>query len=175
MMTSPVYRAAEAVNQTQRLVRLEAIEAVRALFARYMQLCDVPRQPAATAESLAALFAEDATWKGVGHHYQEKFGRLDGATAICAMLMSYLPPNPHFAFNGHFLASEHIEAEGDRARGQWLMQQISTYEDERSELIVARLVIDFAREGSTWRITLFQSECLGKFPLQSANRLETDS
>lgn len=171
-MTSPVSRAAVPAEEAERLARLEAIQAARALFARYMQLCDVPRQPAATAESLAQLFAEDAIWEGVGRHYEKKFGRLEGATAIAAMLMSYLPPSPHFTFNGHFLASEHIDAEGDNARGQWLMQQISTYQDGHSELIVARLVIAFVRQGSSWLITRFQTERLSDFPLPSATALE---
>lgn len=174
-MTPPVFSTADISDQASSLARLGAIQDVRLLFARYMQLCDVPRQPAATVQCLESLFSHDAIWEGVGRHYEKKFGRLEGAIAISKMLMSYLPPSPHFILNGHFLASEFIEVKADEACGQWLMQQISTYQDGSSELIVARLVIDFVRQGETWLIARFRTERLGDFPLPSAPHLGAGS
>ena len=150
---------------TQRLAKLEATQAVRQLFARYMQLCDVPRQTPTTVKELQALFSRDAVWEGVGSHYQNKFGCVTGREAIGKMLMSYLPPNPHFIFNSHFLTSEQISGDLSRTQGQWLMQQLSIYQDGSSELIVARLSITFVVESGDWLIERFQTERLNALPV----------
>ena len=126
-----------------RVRALEGQNAVRQTIARYMALCDVPAR-ALEGESLAALFSEDAVWEGIGPNYADKFGRLQGPEQIVAMLQRYLPPTPHFSTNVHFLTSEHIESEGDKAKGRWIMLQASGYVDAKAELIAARLEVDFA-------------------------------
>ncbi|MBM7062795.1 nuclear transport factor 2 family protein [Pseudomonas sp. UL073] len=148
----------------QRLVTLEGESAVRRVVARYMDLCDVPHAPVAVAE-LAALFTEDAIWEGIGAQYVEKFGRQQGRDAVAAFVAAYLPPSPHFAVNLHFLTSEAIQVDGDSARGQWIMQQISTYEDGRSELISARLNLDFRCVDGQWLIAHFRTQRLFNSPL----------
>lgn len=154
----------------ERLAALEAAQAVRQLMARYMQLCDVPA-PVTRAESLQALFTQDAVWEGIGSRYAEKFGRLVGPTSIAAMLMSYLPPSPHFQVNGHSLTSEDISASPTNATGRWLMQQVSRYETGGAELIIARLHIDFALTDEAWKISHFRTERLAAFPLASASEV----
>ena len=96
----------------ERIRVLEAESAVRHLLNRYMFLCDVPG-PETRESELGQLFCQDAVWQGVGSRYALKFGRLDGRKAIVAMLMSYLPPAPHFLSNMHFLSGEQI---GPRCR-----------------------------------------------------------
>ena len=152
-----------------RLDRLESESAIRRLFTRYMQLCDVPCvQPEGVAEALGGLFSPDAVWQGVGRLYTSKFGVLRGRAAIINMLMSYLPPSPHFRTNGHLLGSEHIDVEGDQARGSWLMQQLSDYEEGSADLILARLDIHFIRINGVWLISQFQTERLLSSPLTLA-------
>jgi hypothetical protein len=151
-----------------RLRALEAQNAVRKTIARYMALCDVPAR-AFEGESLAALFSEDAVWEGIGPHYANKFGRLQGPSRIVAMLERYLPPMPHFATNVHFLTAEHIESDGATAKGRWIMLQASGYIDARAELIAARLEVNFAPSlhgGQTWLITHFRTERLFDAPWQ---------
>lgn len=148
----------------QRLARLESTQAIRELMALYMQLCDVPSLYA-DVSALGELFTEDAIWEGVGRQYAGKFGRLEGVAAIVSMLERYLPPNPHFQLNGHFLASERILAEAGQGVGHWLMQQVSGYEDGRRELILARLQVDFRHQPEGWRISHFRTERLASFPL----------
>jgi len=151
----------------KRLAALEAQNAVRKTIARYMALCDVPCAPL-EGEALAALFTDDAVWEGIGPQYAKKFGRLQGRTAIVEMLQRYLPPTPHFASNVHFLTSEHIEVEGDIAKGRWIMLQASAYVDAKAELISARLEIDFAPssrdENNAWLIRHFRTERLFDAP-----------
>jgi hypothetical protein len=147
-----------------RVAALEAQNAVRKTIARYMALCDVPAR-AFEGETLAALFTEDAVWEGIGSHYAGKFGRVEGRADIVAMLARYLPPAPHFAVNVHFLTSEHIEADGEAAKGRWIMLQASGYVDEKAELISARLDIDFVpADHGTWLIRHFRTERLFDAP-----------
>jgi ketosteroid isomerase-like protein len=156
-----------------RVIALEAQNSVRKTIARYMALCDVPMR-ALDGESLAALFAEEAVWEGIGPQYADKFGRLQGRAQIVAMLQRYLPPTPHFGTNVHFLTSEHIEVDGhgdgDKARGRWIMLQASGYVDGQAELIAARVEADFVPSprdhGSTWLIQHFRTERLFDAPWQ---------
>lgn len=153
------------VRLTERLAALEAESSVRRTMARYMALCDVP-SGALEGETLAALFAADAIWEGIGPQYASKFGRLTGHAEILAMLTRYLPPSPHFSVNVHFLTSETIEVQGAAAKGRWIMLQASGYVDAQAELISARLEVDFAPAGNDrdWLITHFRTERLFDAP-----------
>ncbi|AOR71831.1 polyketide cyclase [Burkholderia stabilis] len=159
----------------QRVATLEAERAVRATITRYMALCDVP-EDAGDGPGLAGLFTADAVWEGIGPQYAHKFGRLEGTAAIVAMLHRYLPPDPHFSANLHFLTSESIDVDDDRtrARGRWIMLQASRYADGTAELIAARLTVDFApaADRPAWLIRHFRTERVldGPWPLAAAPR-----
>ncbi|UXU90188.1 nuclear transport factor 2 family protein [Burkholderia sp. S-53] len=159
----------------QRVAALDAERAVRATITRYMALCDVP-EDAGDGPPLAGLFTADAVWEGIGPQYARKFGRVEGTAAIVAMLNRYLPPDPHFSANLHFLTSESIEvdAANTNARGRWIMLQASCYAGGTAELIAARLTVDFApaADGSTWLIRHFRTERVldGPWPLAAAPR-----
>ncbi|EEE02237.1 nuclear transport factor 2 family protein [Burkholderia multivorans] len=159
----------------RRVAALEAERAVRATIARYMALCDVP-EAAGDGPALDALFTPDAVWEGIGPQYAQKFGRLEGPAAIVAMLRRYLPPDPHFGANLHFLTSETIDVAADAtaARGRWIMLQASRYADGSAELIGARLTVDFApaQDGPAWLIRHFRTERVldGPWPLAAAQR-----
>jgi hypothetical protein len=143
----------------QRLETLEGESQVRRLMARYMDLCDVPRA-AMNVRELAGLFSVDAVWEGIGTRTAQTFGQHRGRDAVAAFVGSYLPPSEHFALNLHYLTSESIQVDGSTAKGQWIMQQISTYADQRSELFGTRLNIDFRRVDGTWLIAHFRTQRL---------------
>jgi hypothetical protein len=143
----------------QRLATLEGESQVRRLMARYMDLCDVPRALTQVRE-LAELFSEDAIWEGVGSQTAQTFGQHQGREAIAAFVGGYLPPSEHFRLNLHYLTSESIVVDGSTARGQWIMQQISTYDDGRSELFGTRLNIDFRCVDGVWLIAHFRTQRL---------------
>ncbi|NVZ85697.1 nuclear transport factor 2 family protein [Pseudomonas yamanorum] len=143
----------------QRLETLEGESQVRRLMARYMDLCDVPRA-ATHVRELAELFSVDAVWEGIGTSTAQTFGQHRGRDAVAAFVGSYLPPSEHFALNLHYLTSESIQVDGSTAAGQWIMQQISTYADQRSELFGTRLNIDFRRVDGTWLIAHFRTQRL---------------
>lgn len=161
---------------TARIAALEAQNEVRKTLSRYMALCDVPCT-ALEGESLDELFTDDAIWEGIGPQYTQKFGRLRGREAIVDMLRRYLLPVPHFATNVHFLTSEHIEVDGNAAKGRWLMLQASGYVDAKAELIAARLEVDFVPASvdasSLWLIRHFRTERLFDAPWAVNSRKET--
>lgn len=143
----------------QRLATLEGESQVRRLMARYMDLCDVPRAVTHVRE-LAELFCIDAVWEGVGSVTAQTFGQHRGREAVAAFVGGYLPPSEHFRLNLHYLTSESIRVDGNTARGQWIMQQISTYAEGRSELFGTRLNIDFRCVDGVWLIAHFRTQRL---------------
>ncbi len=146
-------------NVLERLDRLESESAIRRLVARYFDLCE-HLDPDTPLDELGALFTEDATWIGTGARYGAAFGGHTGRAAIVAMLAKYTGPPPHFALNAHFLASERIVVDGDRATGRWMMLQTSTYTAGTSDLRAAALHLAFARLAEGWQIARFETEHL---------------
>lgn len=144
---------------SRRLTGQEHREAARLTMARYMDLCDVPR-PNTPDQELAALFTPDAVWEGIGAEYSGKFGRVRGREAILTMLKSFLPPSPHFRTNIHVLGEGKLVVSDAGTTGQWIMQQISEYDDGSRELIIARLNVDFVVEDGAALISHFQTEKL---------------
>lgn len=139
-----------------RLVRLEAMASVRGVATRYFRLCDT-LGPDTPFDELGALFARDAVWEGRGR-YRKAFGRHEGRAAIVAMLAAYADP-PHFALNAHYLSSEDIVVTGEEtATAGWMMLQVSTYRDGRSDLRSAALTLDFVIEDGAWRIARFVTQ-----------------
>lgn len=147
----------------KRLAVLEIQEAARATLSHYMDLCDVPR-PAFAWEEMLSLFTEDAIWEGVGPEYAGKFGRVEGRSAILSMLADFLPPSSHFNRNIHLLGSGLVSVAGRKtgqgAKGTWIMQQLSDYDGGRTELISARLTVDFEYADPAARISHFRTEKL---------------
>lgn len=141
-----------------RLARLEAAEAVRRVTMRYFRLCDT-LGPDTPLEELGQLFSRDAVWEGRGR-YREAFGRHAGRSGIVAMLASYARP-AHFMLNAHYLSSEDIIVGSDCiASGNWMMLQVSTYHDGRSDLRSASLNLDFTVEDGAWRIARFVTQAI---------------
>ncbi|WP_242127178.1 nuclear transport factor 2 family protein [Sphingobium sp. Sx8-8] len=141
---------------SRRVALLEAEGAVRRVVMDYFRLCDA-LGPSTPMDSLGGLFARDAVWEGKGR-YRKAFGRHQGREAIVAMLASYTDP-PHFRMNGHYLSSETIDVlDAGHATGRWMMLQVSTYRDGRSDFRSAALSIDCVFEEGAWRMSRFLTE-----------------
>ena len=157
---TPADQLQDAVNTlAARLALVEAERDVRNVLARYMHLCDQPCTDDAFPQ-LGDLFADDAVWEGIGALYTQTFGRQLGRDQIVAFLARYLAPSTHFKSNLHFLTSDQITVTADGASGQWIMLQASTYEDDSSELIAARLTIDFRQHQGRWQMAHFRTQRL---------------
>ncbi len=89
----------------ERITRLEAIEDIRQLKARYCAYGDrlIP------LDDLHTIFTPDAVWdSGVSRH--------DGRDAIVAYFHKQVP---NMLFSAHLLANPIIEVQGATARAQW--------------------------------------------------------
>jgi hypothetical protein len=167
--TSPELLQHQLGLLTSRLAVLEAERAVRNVLARYMLLCDQPCDDQAYPQ-LDDLFTDEAIWEGVGALYTETFGRQLGRTRITAFLATYLAPSTHFRMNVHFLTSDEIcvAPTGDTAHGRWVMLQVSTYENGDSEMVSARLNIDFVKQDALWKMSHFRTQRLFDLPWKTA-------
>lgn len=139
-----------------RVARLEAEGAIRLVVATYFRLCD-GLGPETDWAAMEALFTRDALWEGRGR-YRSAFGRHEGRSAIITMLRTYADP-PHFVLNAHYLSGEIITVHDENnATASWMMLQVSTYRDGRSDLRSAAIAVEMAREDGMWRIACFTTQ-----------------
>jgi limonene-1,2-epoxide hydrolase len=114
---------ADNLNLEKRLRRLEAIESIRALKARYTEGADRKNDP----RILMPLFAEDAVWEAEG------FGRHEGKKAIENFLVETVK---RIVWTFHYMLPQEIEVgeSGLTARGRWYLWELASMRsDEASE------------------------------------------
>ena len=99
----------------QRLDRLESIEAIKQLKARYCAGCDDDHNP----DTLAALFEDDAVWEATSN------GRYEGIAAIRGFF-SDLRASGRIRNSAHHAINPIIEADGDLATGHWRLVMLYT-------------------------------------------------
>ena len=97
----------------KRITRLEDIEAIRNLKARYCSYCDDQYD----VEGLTGLFTEDAVWDG---------GRLGKAVGIAKIQKFFRNSRDAMPFAVHMVMNPLIEIDGDRATGIWYLLQAAT-------------------------------------------------
>jgi len=121
-----------------RIRRLEDIEALKQLKARYAAYCDDDYD----ASTLAPLFTEDAVWDG------GPMGRFEGREAIRSFFAS---ANQAATFAIHHVTNPILEVDGDRATGRWYLWQPCTFAEGNQGLWMAGCYNDvYRREGGHW-------------------------
>ncbi|MEE2777580.1 MAG: nuclear transport factor 2 family protein [Acidobacteriota bacterium] len=125
-----------------RIGRLEDIEAIRRLKARYCYACD----DGYDTDTLVDLFVEDAVWDGgdlgvaVGREKIRRF--FDNTPAV-------------MPFAVHMVMDPLIDVDGDRATGAWYLFQAATYAPDGTALWgSARYDEEYVRTAQGWK---FQS------------------
>lgn len=125
-----------------RIRRLEDLEEIRTLKARYAAYCDDDYD----ADGLAPLFTEDAIWDGGA------MGRFEGREAIRAFFAAADQAVP---FAIHHVTNPIIEVEGDRATGRWYLWQPCTFqslqEGNQALWMAGRYEDVYRREADGWR------------------------
>lgn len=149
-----------------KLAALESEAAVRRLAARYMGLCDEP-PTAVPGPGFEELFTSDLVWEAVGSNASGEFARVEGRDKLLAWFDSLRDP-PKYALNIHFLTSEAIEADGNRATGTWVMFQVAARRSGEGELRAARITMHCQCDADAWRIAHFQTESLLRFDAGAA-------
>jgi len=160
----------DGATVASRLADLEAQASARWTIARCMALCDVPAPHHIQPGELEALFAPDAVWESVGADtaHATIIVRYEGRAAIGRFLRGHPTPSPNLRRKVHFLAGEAIDATGSAARGQWVLQQIAIHRDGGTELVSARLTVEFIIEDDgTCLIQCLRSERLASVPLDT--------
>jgi SnoaL-like domain len=90
----------------RRLTRLEDIEAIKQLKARYCEICDDDHNP----ERITSVFAADGVWESA------EFGTGRGHAEIRKLFRGF---QELIEFSQHNVMNPIIEVHGDKATGEW--------------------------------------------------------
>ncbi len=124
-----------------RIARIEAAEVIRALKARYCDLCD----DGYDADALASLFTPDAVWDG------GDLGRFEGPDAIRRFFAGTARA---LSFAIHHVTNSTISVADDAqsATGRWYLLQAATLrQGNRAVWIAGRYEDELVRVGEDWR------------------------
>lgn len=130
-----------------RIQRLEDIEAIKQLKARYARTCD----PKHNVDSLTSLFTEDAVFD-VG----ERYGRYKGRASIREFLSKADAIIP-WAF--HYMVSPVIEvsSDGKKGQGSWYLFELAKMPNPKTGELEAVWIAgmyhdEFVKQHGQWRI-----------------------
>ena len=123
----------------RRIRRLEDLEAIKQLKARYAAYCDAHYD----ADALADLFTEDAIWDGGLLGYNE------GREAIRQFFRG---SSQRISFALHYIVSPIIEVDRDTASGTWYLWQTCTYTNGTQAVWGAATYHDlYVRDHGVWK------------------------
>ena len=137
--TATAIGSATVMDLEARIRRLEDLEAIRQLKARYCFLCDAGYD----ADGLAELFTEDAVWDG------GTLGKAEGREKIRKFFQRTPQVMP---FSVHMVMNPLITVDGDTATGTWYLFQAASYAPENAALWGSgRYDEEYVRVGDAWR------------------------
>ena len=123
----------------KRIARLEDIEAIKQLKARYTHVCDDDHNP----DTITSLFVEDGIWEC------PDFGLAKGHEEIRELFRKF---NKMFNFSQHNISNSIIEVDGDRAIGIWYIQGPWTEtEGDKKIWMTARYDDDYVKIDGEWK------------------------
>ena len=104
-----------------RITRLEDLEAIKQLKARYCEICDDDHNP----DRITSVFTDDGIWEGKG------IGEARGHEEIRALFSRF---QSAIRFSQHMTMNPIIEVDGDQARGTWYFFGPFTMEKDNQAL-----------------------------------------
>ena len=126
----------------EKVERLNAIEDIKQLKARYCQLCDAGYDP----DGIAAMFVEDGVWDGGAN-----FGCHTGRAAIHEFFSGI---SNDIVFAAHLVLNPIITVDGDSANGKWWLIMPCTTElgggPKEARWLLAEYDDDYVRVDGTW-------------------------
>lgn len=122
----------------KRITRLEDIEAIKQLKARYCDICDDDHNP----DRIASVFAPDGIWES------PDFGKATGHEEIVKLFQGF---KDMFNFSQHNLMNPIIEVNGNNATAQWYMLGPWNFtEDGRKQWFALRYNDDYVKINGEW-------------------------
>jgi uncharacterized protein (TIGR02246 family) len=122
-----------------RITRIEDIQAIKQLKARYCEICDDTHNP----DRVASVFAEDGIWEGGG------FGQAKGHAAIAELFRGF---RKNFTFSQHNITNPIIEVDGNHATGIWYLSGPWTFAEKNEEKWMAlRYDDDYVKIDGVWK------------------------
>src|SRR5262245_19870569 len=128
----------------QRLTRMEDIEAIKQLKARYCAIADEDHNP----DKITTLFVEDGIWEG-------GFGTAQGHAAIRQLFQR---AQQRFSFSHHMVLNPIIEVAGNRVKGTWYFF-CSLYRAREQRGQVARRALRGRLHQGEWCMEVLASTC----------------
>lgn len=125
---------------SKRITRLEDIEAIKQLKARYCSICDDDHNP----ERITSVFSEDGVWEGRG------IGHAEGHAAIRELFRGF---QRMISYSQHMVMNPIIDVDGDRAKAVWYFFGTFTFrEGNQAKWQAARYHEDYVKVSGEWRI-----------------------
>ncbi|MCZ6504008.1 MAG: nuclear transport factor 2 family protein [Gammaproteobacteria bacterium] len=123
-----------------RITRLEDLEAIKQLKARYCEICDDDHNP----ERITSIFTEDGIWEGRG------IGDARGHEEIKGLFQNF---QRMISYSQHMVLNPIIEIDGTSATGIWyFFGPFTFYEDNQAMWQAARYREDYEKVDGVWKI-----------------------
>ena len=123
----------------RRLTRVEDIEAIKQLKARYCEICDDAHDP----DRITSVFAEDGIWESAD------FGVAKGHAEIRKLFQKF---QQLIEFSQHNVMNPIIEVSGDRATGEWYFMGPFTFrEGNQTRWLALQYKDDYVKRNGQWK------------------------
>ncbi len=124
----------------KRITRLEDLESIKQLKARYCEICDDNHN----AERITSIFTDNGIWEGRG------IGKAQGHAEIKALFENF---QKKISYSQHMVLNPIIEVDGTTATGVWyFFGPFTFYEDNQAMWQAARYREDYEKVDGTWKI-----------------------
>ena len=123
----------------RRLTRMEDIEAIKQLKARYCDICDDDHNPA----KITTLFVEDGIWEAGG------FGKAQGHEGIRQLFQGF---QKMISFSQHMVVNPQIEVNGNTAKGTWYFLGPFTFrKNNEAKWQAVKYEDDYVKVNGEWK------------------------
>ena len=124
----------------RRITRVEDIEAIKQLKARYCSICDDDHNP----DRITGIFTEDGVWQGGG------MGKAEGHAEIRELFEGF---QSSISYSQHMVMNPIIEVDGATAHAVWYFFGSFTFrENNEARWLAARYHDDYAKVDGEWKI-----------------------
>ena len=134
------YNAMDIKELEKRMIRLEDIESIKQLKARYCEICDDDHN----LDRITTIFTEDGIWEGRG------IGKAQGHEEIRALFQQF---QQAISYSQHMVQNPIIDVDGNSATGIWYFFGAFTfYKNNQAMWQAARYQEDYEKISGQWKI-----------------------